>query len=1283
MKNITSKKILTIALTLFCSWGILYAAEFRPLLDRSKVLQAAKNVDSQKYPDANTVLLSDYEKIKYNSDGTAVTVDEYYEKILTEKGKRDSRVLSLFYTLPYSRIDLLVLEIFKPDGKVVKLPTEKISKVMVNPSQMGSNIYNPNSKILKAAIPGLEVGDVVRVAYRRRVVHPRVRGMWCNFFVMEGNFPIVSYTVEINGPASKPLQRIMLKDPVKGTVKYSEKKIKDRIIYKWTARNVPQIFQEPDMPPYYMYTQRLLVSTARDWKDISEWYWNLCKPHLDKVTPEIKKKVAELTKGLKTENEKMEAIFQFVSTKIRYMGITTEKDAPGYEPHDVDITFNNRYGVCRDKAALLAAMLRVAGIKAYPVLFYVGPKKDPEVPNNFFNHAICCAELKKGEYTLMDPTDENTAKLFPAYLADKSYVVAKPNGEKLMTSSVIPAEDNLMVINTVCSVGSDLSLSGKTTMKFQGINDGVYRGAFARWRQDERQQFFARALKSIIPGAEIKSLKITPANLFNMKEQIKVVMTYSAPNWLIAGKKVSLLPLPWFGSRFGVVSFVLRGTGLNKRRFPLKIYSTCGVNERFELKLPVGMAVDKLPQYGTFASPEIAWRQTVAGKHGAVSGKYSFLIKTMKFEPAQYLELKKILKKIEYAKRKMPVLGQNMADEYNGADAVVLRDDTVISIKSSTSWNEKRTIEKKILNYAGMKSNSELRIHYNPAWEKITKLTGEVTSLGGSKKVLGKKEINLMDAGWTGSAPRYSPGKIMVASFPGVKPGSVIKYTIEKDYFNQPFFSDQVLFRGYDPIVSKKFIVKCPESMKLSVRNNLIDNSGFKYSVNNSNGMRTYEWTAENVKQVDAEPSTPPLGTFVPGTELSSIGWDAFRDMVREAFDKAANNQPQAAKIAEKLADSVNSGNKWEIVKKIRDYVAVNIRAAGPGFNGLPFSQLTPADKTLADGYGNTADRAILLTAMLRSVGCNAEPVPFSVYDTCMLENNTEPGLYFDPVLVRVSVKPGFFNWSRWFGKSDFRSNGLGMDSSIYLNDTSQYAELGTWDHQWKRPLYGSVGKELSNNYFICSYTIDLQKYGNAEITRKCDYYGTYFEQNNQMFVEMTPEKRSRYFQNAVARISQAAIPVGSLKTDFNKYPGIESFTVKVPQFAVREGKYLYFKLPGNILASLLRIGGKERKNPYYTGGSMSLAVKYDIILPKGSKELQMCPAEKSYRLPGSQTMLQVKVGKRKNAKGRQVVCLAFEIARSPQIVKPEYYAQLKKLNAEITNQAMRTLMIEMAPCRQ
>ena len=182
----------------------------------------------------------------------------------------------------------------------------------------------------------------------------------------------------------------------------------------------------------------------------------------------MKATVAELTQGLTDRRKKIEALFKFVSQKVRYMGITLEKEAPGYEPHDVRITFDNKYGVCRDKAALLVEMLRLAEIEAFPVLIEVGPKKDADVPQPYFNHAIVAAREPDGSYLLMDPTDENTRELLPAYLSNDSYLVATPEGETLKTSPITPATENLMRIETTATLNAAGDLTAESVLHFDG-----------------------------------------------------------------------------------------------------------------------------------------------------------------------------------------------------------------------------------------------------------------------------------------------------------------------------------------------------------------------------------------------------------------------------------------------------------------------------------------------------------------------------------------------------------------------------------------------------------------------------------------------------------------------------------------------------------------------------------------------------------------------------------------------------------------------------------------------
>ncbi len=485
----------------------------KPLPDKQTAADPAKkwrDLDLKKYPNANTILLDDIELVTYNTDGTYSRRDEFWTLIRTAKGRDEQRTLTLHFNEFYQTTPSVDIELIKPDGKVVKPLLQK--KISVESSQMQSNIYDPANKVLSIGIPGLEVGDIVHCTISEKTVRARMQNVWCTIALLQNSEPVLRYSYTISAPENMPLTKIAVKDEVKGTLKKSVKQVNGRIIYNFEANNVPQVFPEPDMPPWYLHSMRILASTVPDWQTVSRWYYNLCMPHIKAVSPELTRKAKSLAAG-KSEKAAIRAMFDFVSKEIRYTGVTNENTAPGYEPHDVKDTFAQKHGVCRDKAALLAAMLLEAGFDAFPVLFMAGDPKDFEVPNNYFNHAITGVKTSFGELILMDPTDENSVDMLPAYAMDKSFLCATRSGDILRKTSVVPAEKNLLRIKSSGIIDKEHTLQLKSTLLFEGINDNVYRSAFARWTPAYREQFIASAMKRVLPGAEIKSVKVFPENI--------------------------------------------------------------------------------------------------------------------------------------------------------------------------------------------------------------------------------------------------------------------------------------------------------------------------------------------------------------------------------------------------------------------------------------------------------------------------------------------------------------------------------------------------------------------------------------------------------------------------------------------------------------------------------------------------------------------------------------------------------------------------------------------------
>jgi transglutaminase-like putative cysteine protease len=60
-----------------------------------------------------------------------------------------------------------------------------------------------------------------------------------------------------------------------------------------------------------------------------------------------------------------------------------------YAPHSAEDVLANRYGDCKDKRTLFAALLESVGVHAYPVLLSSKFKIDPDFPSpSLFDHVI-------------------------------------------------------------------------------------------------------------------------------------------------------------------------------------------------------------------------------------------------------------------------------------------------------------------------------------------------------------------------------------------------------------------------------------------------------------------------------------------------------------------------------------------------------------------------------------------------------------------------------------------------------------------------------------------------------------------------------------------------------------------------------------------------------------------------------------------------------------------------------------------------------------------------------
>jgi transglutaminase-like putative cysteine protease len=1235
------------------------------ILDLSVVQKAAATVDLGRYPNADNVLIDDAIVIEYQADGTSVTVDDTCLKVLTEKGRRENQSLARNFTLPFGTAAFLLVQVIKPDGRVLPVDLAAQSKIMVDPSQMGSNIYNPDDKVLAVSIPELAVGDLVRYVAREDIVKPRVPGTFSEYEVFEYTSPILRYSYEVNGPKALPLRSIALKGEVPGTVRHTRREEGDRLIQRWEVAEVPRMYDEPRMPPLYTVVQRLLLSTIPDWQYLSTWYWKLCEPHLQ-TSAAMQAKVDELTKGVVDREARLRAVFRFVSQEVRYMGITVEKEAPGYEPHDVKLTFENRHGVCRDKAVLLVAMLRLADIKAYPVLIHNGPKKEPDVPQPFFNHAIAAAENPDGSYQLMDPTDENTKDLFPAYLCNQSYLVARPEGEKLLTSPIIPADQNMVQVETTGRIDARGTLTGSSRLRFDGINDNAYRGYFSSIKPDERRRFFEGAVKRMAAGARLTALNITPTDMMNTEAPLEVTLSFEADEVPVSDGTTLMLPLPRLGASVGMVNFILRDAGLKERKYPFLTEFACGVHETFRLDLAAALGSPvALPVYEPVRTETLAWDLRLSTEGRTLAGEGTFAITAVELSPTQYAEMKKTLKTLEVYARKRPILQRSPAAQ-GEIDAIVLQSLHEYDVQDATHWTWVEKVQRQILSYKGKKDNGELKWNYNPAWEKIELVRATVTAADGTVKEISAPEVNEMDAGWVASAPRYPAGKTLVASLPGVGIGCLIDYEVRHTLSGQPFFAARQVFRGFDRVERKVVRLRRPADLALRTglfQGGIMDPAAeavIRVSTRQeADGRIVTEWVATAQPPIRREDGLPPLEMFAPTLLLSVGDWKTYTQRLVERLEGAAASSPAVQALARETV--AGAADPAAAVRALRDLLATRIRRAGPTLPDLPLSAISPADVTLRDGYGNTTDTAILLYALLRQAGLKPQFVLASSLPRLAALEETAlqyPAAWqFPEVLVSVKVP------------------GLGL---VYLNDTDQYDALGATPHDQQvalglnkaRPEHVQATAERQD-FAETSYAIRLEADGNAEVTVSETTRGGLFGEENRKFSEMQPEERRRYFEETVSGLSQNAEAMGELETNFTAYPGAERFSARVTSLAIRDGDFLYLSLP-RTLNNLLALRADQRTNPVLWGSPRRFRIVTDITFPPEFSETVLLPADFFWNAPAEAGSVWVGVRR----EGPSTLRIIHDVDLKPGILPTAEYGNLLEANRKLSNPAAGTILL-------
>jgi Transglutaminase-like superfamily. len=131
--------------------------------------------------------------------------------------------------------------------------------------------------------------------------------------------------------------------------------------YTWEVRDLPWREHEPYSPSLHSMVPRLGVTyfpasdnraglkPLKNWQSVSGWLSGFVEPATES-TPAVREKAAELTRGAKTELEKIRAIAAYAQ-KTMYVSVDMNvMRGGGFTPHNAEQVLSRNYGDCKDKA---------------------------------------------------------------------------------------------------------------------------------------------------------------------------------------------------------------------------------------------------------------------------------------------------------------------------------------------------------------------------------------------------------------------------------------------------------------------------------------------------------------------------------------------------------------------------------------------------------------------------------------------------------------------------------------------------------------------------------------------------------------------------------------------------------------------------------------------------------------------------------------------------------------------------------------------------------------------
>jgi tetratricopeptide (TPR) repeat protein len=605
----------------------------------------AQAPDAEVYPDADAILLLNQFSHDVLPTGKSRYTSHQVVKILTDRGSQQYDDIAIPYNPMAQYITVNIARTILPDGSVVE-PLDEAYNDVTPPGLLAYNLYSDAMwKVI--SMPALEPGVCIEYQVTLEDTGGQTVGnetwFWGDFSFQATDVTLQScYALRV--PRDTRFRWKAVNCQLNPQVRHEG----EASTYIWTYGETPGLVEEVGMPATKDIAPRLSYSSVRSWDAVYEWYKALAKERYA-ADEAIEKTVRAITANLEAPSDKVQALYHFVTSKIRYVGIELGQGA--YQPSPACQVFKMRYGDCKDKTTLLISMLNLVGIKAFPVLLNPTPyeRVDIEIPSlGQFSHVITAVPRDGGTHHWLDATSECSYGDLPASdQGRKGFVIGEVQGE-FVDIPAFPPESNRLIVNMEIRLSESGGLHGKMRVDTSGQYNLEARLQYKPVHPGEWTDTFAGELSAQFPGVRID--RVTISDLNNLIVPVHVELEFTVEKYVKRINGSLLFPLP--SDEFTDYAQLFAAI---ERKYPLEFSYPLQMEKTIRIALPQGWTA-ALPEDIQVAHSFASMDRQYESEGNEIRYKLQFTLKNPIISPEDYPAAKRFFETLAREDRTQLIL---------------------------------------------------------------------------------------------------------------------------------------------------------------------------------------------------------------------------------------------------------------------------------------------------------------------------------------------------------------------------------------------------------------------------------------------------------------------------------------------------------------------------------------------------------------------------------------------------------------------------------------------------